>query len=228
MTREVWHLVGHQATLKHPSLRLAVDLAHPESGVQEICFASQDWPNLRASRLHLAGSAAPSAEETGLAEAYVRGDDLVASYAEAVVRPYRVQVYWRFAEFASESPSLVGWETIVSVQTSRWDIDPRMELRTTCDGSCRMTSTLPGSFALRNGGQGYLEILHPAGSHRSECRPTADGGWEITHTLFGGFLEKGVLLRARLLSLFAPKVFEESVIVRIRDQFFASEPVLTA
>ena len=66
-------------------------------------------------------------------DAYVRGPDMIVTYAETTQSPVRPQVCWRILDQSSASPGIVV-EAIVSMQT-RWpDSDPRIQI----------TSVIPG------------------------------------------------------------------------------------
>ena len=69
-------------------------------------------------------------------DCFVRGNDFVATYAETADRPFRAQIYWRLVENDRSggdhrAEPIAALELIVSVQTSRLDIDTALAVCTT-------------------------------------------------------------------------------------------------
>jgi hypothetical protein len=107
MSASPWKLDQHSARLSLGPLRATIDLRDPAGGLQETTL--QDAP-LRA---HLLGVLLAEGVDNMPADAYVRGEDLVATYPQSIDRAMRVQVYWR----CQAHPSWLAIDLQVSVQT---------------------------------------------------------------------------------------------------------------
>jgi len=129
-----WRLEPRRATLRLGTLEGAIDLSQPALGLAELRLSGG-----ALVAMQLLGVELPSSDAQGdrLVEAYLRGDDLVATYAEpGFTSPaggssaFRWQVYWRAC--AARFPrALAAIETIVSVQTGLLDSWPQLTLRST-------------------------------------------------------------------------------------------------
>ena len=192
-----WQLHDTQAMLAWPGIDTArVDLLHPESGVQ-FSHEGHEWRVL--------GVWLDRTVERGtLTDAYVRVNDLVASYAPAPERPHHVQLYWQRLD---DLPTgvLAAIDLQVLTNTELLDSNPRritqsdipsgeMVQVTTVDGR----ETVP-CLVLRpaEARYSYIEMIHPldflaAGVQPDETRV------RLLQELFTGQLEKGVILRSRL------------------------------
>lgn len=148
---------------------------------------------------------------TRLVDHWTRGDDLVAVYEPSDPRRLRATAMWRSLSFGR------GWELIVSAQTSLVESDSTVAV--TCD-------LAPGSIAwgrstgarviwqplgasgcpaeatcliVRRGDDAVLVAVHPADVRRMLV--TNDSGRvRVTCWLFTAAIEKGVLLRSRVLA----------------------------
>lgn len=152
---------------------------------------------------------------TRLVDHWTRGDDLVAVYEPSDPRRLRATAMWRSLSFGR------GWELIVSAQTSLVESDSTVAV--TCELS-------PGSIAwgrstgarvtwqplgasgcpaeatcliVRRGDDAVLIAVHPADVRRMLV--TNDSGRvRVTCWLFTAAIEKGVLLRSRVLAAQGP------------------------
>ena len=59
-----------------------------------------------------------------MSDCFVRGGDLVATYAQVHARPVRLQVYWRPIPTAHFVDSVAAIDVQVSVQTSLLEANP--------------------------------------------------------------------------------------------------------
>ncbi len=227
-----WRLDGRLATLRLGPLEACVDLNHPELGLDQLSLAGQS-----IAPAHILGVVLPTDRRGSdrFVEAYVRGNDLIASYTESTQPAFRWQIYWR-AYSARFPAALAAVEAIVSVQTDQLDSQPKLNL----------LSWLPivsGLFWHANG-SGQLE-LEPVDPEAPVCSATAEQGWScfgvrvpqksgtyvelvhpddftwsglyqlrdefpdgttLSHVLFEDGLEKGVIRRSRVLALFLPEL----------------------
>jgi hypothetical protein len=83
-------------------------------------------------------------------------------------------------------------------------------------------------------GQGsYVEMVHPLDFGRTEIcgvGVTESGEarlWSFKHTLFAETLEKGVILRSRVLGAFVGREADEEQAASLYREFANSEPPLT-
>jgi hypothetical protein len=150
-------------------------------------------------------------------EAYVRGEDLVAAYRRTEGLPFDPQIYWR-ADRAGLPPGVLGsLSLLVSVQTDSLDTHPRLYVST----QLAATELLPVSAAPATAAC-LLWRLSDAEFSYAEAMPTTDfcdltiagdkeGKLVACRELFGEFLEKGVIRRAQVLSVFLPRERDEEL-----------------
>jgi len=121
-----------------------MDLAYPSRGLQAITW---DGAALSDAALMQVTVARGDERAERIEDAYIRGNDLIVTYAEGSdreVRPQvcRRQVRWRVVHQPHAAPGIV-LEVLVSVQTQYLDSDPRVQV----------TSVLPGrEWMLLSGG----------------------------------------------------------------------------
>jgi hypothetical protein len=219
-----WNLERELATLAIGTARAQLDLRRPDCGLQSLSLngISSD------SRLLAISSPGVTSWPAELIDSYVRGCDLVATYAARDDWPYRPQIYWTAETSAASSQTICTVSLVVSIQTNLLDTHPQIVVE----------STLPAEDVLLVGidGDDLLVDSHADGIHASdhhsttrgliwrlpgdrmsyaEIMPTSDyrqlsierrgastsSQWQI----FAEFLEKGVIRRARLQSLFLPR-----------------------
>ena len=212
----MWQLDNTNARLDTSRLRCQLDVAQPQTGLRDVCCASGE-----ETASHLMGvelwKLAP-AGEIRLADCYVRGRDLVATYDETSTRPFRTQVYWRYVD----TERCYGLELIVSVQTSQWLCEPALSISSLWPEAPTAWEDASWLCNLRDGDLCYAELVHP-----SNCEATEVVDHRLTHIFFVGQLEKGVIRRARLRGLFIPADGVPEIISQQREQFLASAPPLT-
>ena len=117
---EVWQLNDASARLTLDSLQAEVRSECPSEGIGQLQFANESLAEVRILRWQ------PDANDPRpltFADAYLRGRDLVATYAAVPPDQVQPQIYWR----AVEEPAFgaAGVELIVSVQTSLLDSRPQ-------------------------------------------------------------------------------------------------------
>lgn len=213
----MWQLDRSTAFLQSPQLRFQLDLASPSNGLTALeveLDSNQAFNSVDATPMQLT---LPS-KATSLADAYVRGNDLVATYAESTEHPCRTQVYWRFEREAD----YFGIQLIVSVQTSRLDASP----------SFTIVSGLPGPAQLVEPGIVVLplpetDVCYAELTDGSNVESTIVRDTQITNKLFPGSLEKGVIRRARILGCFLPAASAEQTARTLHERFVRSALPLT-
>jgi len=159
MQLPAWRLENHRAELELNSWRIALDVAHPEQGLSLYEDVAHDITQSTAA-LRVLGVALSDGEagETSIAECYVRGEDLVATYTIPRLAT-RVQIYWRaigdafaddtFSDYDGDKSEVGAIDLQVSVQTDVLDASPRVSTRSVlaCDRAFRLLS--PRSAALK-------------------------------------------------------------------------------
>jgi hypothetical protein len=227
-TPPLWKIDGRRALAELPPARLSVDLADPVVGVALELTGAEQWSRVAVLGVRLPGHAPGS--DTALADAWCRGGDLVATYAQTPERPLRVQVYWQIVPAAPGS--ILTLDCLVSVQTDLLDAASRLAVESrlphgealwAAEGhprrflpSSRSLAVLsrasgPGCLLLRPSAAStvsYAEMIHPD-DFTADDLAQSDGGLRLTHRLFGGELEKGVILRARLRGVLLPRAGDE-------------------
>jgi len=216
-----WSLVGHAARWGGA----AIDLADPGRGLR-LATPVDD--------AILALDAASGERSLVPSDVWARGGDLTAVYEPADERRLRATMTWRPSAAAPDE----GWEAIVSAQTALVTSDPHVAIVADVAtgrplwgsldaNSVRWSESAPPAPAcllLRRPGAAVLVVVHPEAEHRLslEHRGTRS---RVVCRLFSEPVEKGVLLRARVLTArLADDAAEADRIVRA---FVASPPVLT-
>jgi hypothetical protein len=223
-----WRFQNSIAQLRCGAVSGSVDVSHPELGLQSIAVGTDSLGGsiLSVRRSNESGSPQPyQISSWPLADAYVRGRDLVASYAPADGWPFSPQIYWRInpSDAADELSSL---SLLVSVQTHLLETWPRISIESRLHAAEALivstqvsdnagTNVLshgehvfnpaasPGCIVFRFAGAdfSYAEIIPPGDYRELRVSWSANGFCHTAWSLFADFLEKGVIWRARLQSL---------------------------
>jgi hypothetical protein len=229
-----WIATGTRLTDSRSASPAAIDLDRPRQG---ITLAGQG----QSSANSLLGLDLRS--ECRLTDHWVRGDDVTAVYESADARHLRTTAMWRLHP---SDGATRAWELIASAQTSllqsdsvlavvseieatdilwgtctkgavRWHADPSPEA--TCvlmrqDGTDTSDST------------SVLVAAHPGDARRMTAR--RDGKRVVVECwLFSTELEKGVLLRSRVLAAVGPAANATDWAGDLAAKFAVSPPMLT-
>lgn len=182
-------------------------------------------------------------------ERWLRGDDLIAIYEPVDARRLRTTALWRPCH-GMTGATLVAWELTLSAQTGLVQSDAMLPV--ICDVSCgdvrwsagpadaadwrawRHEDDLPHdatSLLLRRPGRNAAETIlvavHPADARRIDLRRTADR-MRVESWLFSTAIEKGVLLRGRVLAAIGPAGSDTAWATAAVTAFAASPPPLSA
>jgi hypothetical protein len=123
-----WKIDGPIAIATLRDYHLQVDTADPRRGVQ---WTTETKQSFRGPTLQFI--APPSAKgNLQLADLYVRGRDLVATYEQLPGAEVQPTLYWRLLHHTGLNA--IGVELLISMQTSRLDSHPQ----------CAVESALPG------------------------------------------------------------------------------------
>jgi hypothetical protein len=222
-----WSLAGLVASRAERRL----DLAAPASGLGETRPVEADrllGLDLRSPR-----------GEAGLVDHWVRGDDLVAVYEPADPRRLRATAVWR----PLPAPA-TGWELVASAQTSLVESDSAVAVTASLAGEELLWSqgaaagpavwrpldgpTCPPEatcLLVQRAADAVLLAVHPADARQiviSRAGPRV----RVDCWLFSTALEKGVLLRSRVLAAIGPAA-DTAWADAILAAFAASPPPLT-
>ena len=245
MTVPTWFLKDSRAALQAGPLTATLDLARPALGLGAVRCHGQP---LAMALLALETPASAQLDGSSLLEGYVQRDNLVASYGESAGWPVRVDGRWRAD---AEGPAAV-LDLVVSVRTSLLDSLPEMAVRNTVTASSVMVSVDSGRFEpwsidrgpdARRGRPQRLgcvlfrlpgdawscaAMVHPADFARAEMTAGTGepGALRLAYHLFSQRLEKGVILRARVRCLLAPRDEDLSFAAAHYASFLAAEPPL--
>lgn len=227
---QLWHEADNrQARLQLERFSAVVDASNPSGGLSEACIDGCKLTSLHPLGVELAPIKPDDALLNPGVELHARGGDFVATYADRPAPNMRAQLYWRAGTHPRQG-AIAAIELVVSVQTSLLDSSPTLAVRSGLIASeaFQMTDAASGSFAaivppgndapfddspraphcylLRLPGRqySYAEMVHPA-----DCRESNWDGWlhdadyrlQLRHELFAQRLEKGVILRARVLGV---------------------------
>jgi hypothetical protein len=161
-----------------------------------------------------------------VAEGYVRGGDLVASYEATTDWPYAPQIYWQTGHLDSV-PGVVGsLSLLLSVQTHLLDTYPRIVVEsasraeqafqlTAGGGERSKPANIGGELNMqasagvccilrRLAGQtlSYAEFVPASDFRAAQVGRSDDGACHVRWQVFAEFLEKGVIRRARVHGAF--------------------------
>lgn len=237
MSLALWQARQQAMRLELPRLTAIVDPLQPARGLHDIHIDGIPTSPARVLQVEL-----PPAEQPGI-DAFVRAGDLAITYAERPAPAMRTQVYWRAGSHAQQD-AIAAIELLVSVQTSLLDSCPRLVARSelfvdevlclddTGRGQSAIPANEPCGYLFRPAGQefSYAEMIHPADAHGTRLESQAvDGGQrvELSHQLFAERLEKGVILRARVLGLWVDRAGDQDAAAKHFQAFLAAKLPLT-
>jgi hypothetical protein len=220
--RETWMFRQSIGEARVGALEANVDAANPQLGLHKFRLRSQPLNgNLLAA---VANNA--TAWPVKLADAYVRGDDLVASYSPSADWPYAPQIYWSAKAGDRDSGALAAMSLLVSIQTILLDTHPVMSVHTELSAgevfSVGRSSADARAIDLNDGGQvvhseggvggllwrlpgdefSYAEFASSTDFRELGVERTRAGNIRSGWRLFAEFLEKGVIRRAQIHAAF--------------------------
>lgn len=247
-SKSVWELQQNLGLLKCANFEARVDLLWPSRGLRQIVFHSQ--PLKSCVPLQISPHSPPPAAAEELVDCYTRGSDLVAKYAQTPQRSVAPTLYWRHLNLAAP---LAGIELLVSMETSLLDSDPKLrsvsqyegealwltrgddgvnvsevECNSANDSVWESPSGESGFFLfrLRDYEASYAEMVLPADFQGARLTQTS-AGVQLTYELFPESLEKGVIRRGRIRSLFLPRQNDAESAWQVYEDLCADRPPLT-
>jgi hypothetical protein len=222
---DVWQGERGAALLKLARCTAAVDPLRPTDGLHELVI---DGQSLAAARL-LCVDLPISSPASSSVERYVRSGDLIVTYGETSERPLRPQIYWRATAHELHG-AIAAIELLVSVQTSLLDAAAQLTTRSelavsqawqlTDERGHDFIEIAPQSagaiatccadrfrcfvFRLAAPQVSYIEMVAGQQAEQTTCSLATEGAViraQLHHRLFAERLEKGVILRARVLGV---------------------------
>ncbi len=237
----VWRLDSEKATLCTPHLTASIDLLNPCAGFNQLVFQEASIEGF-ALGIHL-GTHTDLAKHD-VRDAFVRGSDLVVTYAETANRPFSLQVYWR-ATVGERGALLL--DTILALQTDLLESFPQLAVETELPAKeawllhgentpasastipCDLSPELSEGILLRpaKGNWSYAETSHPDDRGESHIDSGMKNTWKIHRQLGGSFLEKGVIRSLRVRGVFLPQEDDLELAARCLASLATEEPPLT-
>ena len=246
----MWQVHRSTASIRVGTVAASLNLQRPHEGLHSIRVDGEAIPDARV--LETRAGDVPWGQDEQLVDAYVRGADLVAIYAQTAQRNVCAQVYWRVIQL--DSVGAAGVEIIASVHTSLLDSDPRIAVGSTlpccevlrfCDEKDSRFERVELSevepfvldsgaglflFRLPDSGCSYAEMIHPADFTTGRIRRDSSEGNRVCSDLrlFDEPLEKGVIRRSRVRGVFLPSEEDEKSAIQCYRYFVRSAIPLTA
>ncbi len=208
-----WKFDSRIASLHCGALAGRVDVSRPQLGVHELRVnnALMDGYLLSAESAHETSVETPQSSEGArwpmkVADAYVRGGDLAASYATSPDSHYSPQIYWQLEE--KHMPAVCGVSLVVSVQTDLLDSHPGIRVCTRLAADEVIHVDVPDAacvlWRLAGDRLSYAEVVLASDYRQPPIVEAIDGLYCCRWDLFAEFLEKGVIRRAQIRSVFLP------------------------
>ncbi len=233
-TASAWRATGHRMSDAGSVIPAAIDLEQPRQGITLARSDATGSDRLLGLDLR---------SDCQLTDHWVRGDDVTAVYETADARHLRTTAMWRL--HPSEGATR-AWELIASAQTSLLQSDAVLAVVSEIDatdilwGTCRdgavhwRAAESPDATcvlmqvggAAGSGDTSVLVAAHPGDARRMTVR--RDGNHVVVECwLFSNELEKGVLLRSRVLAAVGATADATRWAGDLAATFAASPPMLT-
>lgn len=254
-----WELAGQHARFRYGPLVGNVNLALPQCGVDAVIESTRKVAMrlLAVSRIRSTPTPQTSIEHDAarwplaVAEAYQRGDDVVAQYLPEVDWPFSPQIYWRANTFAANDQIIASLSLLISVQTQLLDTYPEIEVSTVLppgkaftlwfadrhelsakpvvsDREIEQHDLFAGIlFQFDDLPFSYVEFSH-AGDFRKVSLRVGRHAFRTKWNVFDDFLEKGVILRARVHAALLPRESDLELAVQCVEESRQFKLPLTA
>ncbi len=228
---DAWQLDDTNATLRCTEFSAQIDLLNPHTGLTKITCGDAA---IDGSVLGIAPGSDAAIAQRDISDAYVRGSDLVVTYAETKERPFSLQVYWRAT---SPTDDVIVLDTILSLQTDLLESFPGVAVEThfpegkyaeiTMDVAQAQRAVVGTLFRATDVRWSYAEMTHPEDSGESEITHGENDQLHLRRQLGGHFLEKGVIRRLRVRGVFLPQEQDQEVAAKQLAGLITAEPPLT-
>lgn len=250
-----WQLQQFQAKFIAGRISGACNLLTPYHGLHELSVDGSSIAGVQLLGLNLPEVSSQTAGAA--LECYTRCGDLVGIYGPTDSHPFRSQTYWRLTSHRTDDerfPAVAAIELTAAKQTELLDSRPDLSVESylpfmtawrlidvnksqfeTINVGSQPTFSRPGDlacFLFRLPGEqlSYVEMVYPLDfeTSRFACEPHGGQNWVSTrHDLFVHRLEKGVILRARVLGLLLARDNDMPAAAAHYAAFAASAPPLT-
>ncbi len=244
MTTTAWTLTDHVATQTCAGVAATLELDHPQHGVTVAVGPLRD----RLLGIDLGGSGAIAAAGSERpSDHWLRGVDVTAVYEPADPRRLRATALWR----PFPAGDVAAWELVASAQTSLPASDASLAVVSDLVAAEILCSAAPATAATwqplgvvdaadrhttavlvrRAAAEGaratsVLLAVHPADA-RTITVTRRDGRVVVACWLFSAAIEKGVLLRGRVLAAIGPSAGDTAWSARLAAEFAASAAPLS-
>jgi len=216
----IWQLTANTAKLRTSQLNAQLDLRNPLQGLHHLSYGSTA---LEGSVLGVTTSDNSVGENANVEEAFVRGNDLVATYRTGGDRRFSLQVYWTVTPHEN---GVVVIDTLLSLETSLLESFPRVIMKSELPGTkILQLQDSRNDLVLRSVDKNwsYAEMSHPEDPGNLQI----DEKGVIQRTLGGAFLEKGVIRRLRLRGAFLPQDNDLQLASECQAELATETPPLT-
>jgi hypothetical protein len=197
----------------------------PLSGVVEVTAPRGGLAGLKFNGVALSGALLAVDFDGEACDAYVRGEDLVATYRETPERPFSVQVYW--SATAGEGGELII-DATVSIQTRAWEAYPRVTVTSTLADAEIGPGAEEGVALLRPPGVDWTYAETALPEDFALVNPGTRASGANVWTFADQFMERGVIRRRRVRGAFVPRGADSATAQRLAAALRADEPPLTA
>jgi len=217
---DVWQFAATGARLLTSPLSGEVALDNPAAGIGRLVW--RDVPFVG----NVLGVSA--GESSAPQDAFARGADLVAVYAQTEPQSFTWQVYWR--AFVPEA-DVVLLDVILSLQTPLLESFPRVATHSQLPAGEALEVVDAGDCILLRPAKGdwsYAEMTHPKDRGNWQLSSTANDQLRLDRRLGGQFLEKGVIRRLRLRGTFLPRENDRNLAAHYFALLAEETPPLTA
>ena len=226
-----WRATGRQMTDSRSANPATIDLDQPRQGITLAGGGCSSASTLLGIDLR---------SECRLADHWLRGDDITAVYESADDRQLRTTAMWRLHPSDGVTRT---WELVASAQTSLLQSDSVLAVVSEIDATDILWGTRSAGAVRWHAdptpeatcvlmrrddpsGTSVLVAAHPGDARRMTVRK--DGKRVIVECwLFSTELEKGVLLRSRVLAAIGPAADANRWAGDLAAKFAASPPMLT-
>lgn len=240
MEDSIWKVTSSQAELHCQGFSASLDLGSPEYGFANLSINDEQFTgNFLGVRVDsgVPGRTVDEKRNDTPLETFVRGNQLVVTYAPTVDRPVGYQIEW---EVTSRSDGLLVCEAMVSVQTPLLESYPKVLIRSCLkaksvryiDDQAEEMQFVPrdaiqvAGVALSevNDALTYAEMVHP--TDFLDCQIDAD--FQTQWRMCDHFMEKGVIRRLRARGvLYSAKPSDADALAEL-NLLAAEQPPLTA
>ena len=219
-----WRLNGTAAQLTTDSLQGSIEVTQPHLGVRDLRIAGKPLAGWTLAVDVETPAGADRVETWAPHEAYVRGNDLIAAYRKPLGQPFNLQAYWRMQPCADDCIAIV--DAIISIHTPLWEAYPVVTISSAIGD--KITAQSSEVLVRRTASDLHCVELSRLGDFApSHSESSAATGISSVSRYGGVFLERGVIRRLHLRTIWLPTEPNASAIAAMLAAFLIEEPPLT-